>query len=139
MQRPMQARLARSWSSLRYDLSSQRALGSTAGFAIMGSVLAMVVSTALPNRLEPLIPNANARDQVVDVVADEANPEAMYSVIGPGAPLPDDVSTDDEILAATDDVFVDGIRVAMLVGCIVALSALAIGWFVFPRRSRAPT
>jgi len=30
MERPMQARLARSWSSLRYDLSSQRALDNAA-------------------------------------------------------------------------------------------------------------
>jgi hypothetical protein len=30
MERPMQTRLARSWSSLRYDLSSQRALDNAA-------------------------------------------------------------------------------------------------------------
>jgi len=120
-------------------LSSQRALGSTAGFAIMGSILAMTVSTVLPGQLEPYVPNQAQRDEIVNTVADDANPEAITSLIGPGKPLPDNVTKDDDVLAATDDVFVDGIRYAMLAGTLVALSALIIGWFVFPRRSRAPT
>ena len=114
-------------------LSSQRALGSTAGFAIMGSVLAATVSISLPNRLEPLIPDQATRDEVVMEVADEANPQAVTSLIGPGEPLPDDVTEDDEILAETDDAFIAGIRVAMLVGFAVASSALVIAWFTFPR------
>jgi hypothetical protein len=104
-------------------LSSQRALGSTAGFAIMGSVLAATVSLTLPNRLEPLIPDEATRDEVVAQVVDEANPQAVTSLIGPGQPLPDDVTQDDEILAETDDAFIAGIRVAMLVGFAVATSA----------------
>jgi drug/metabolite transporter superfamily protein YnfA len=115
-------------------LSSQRALGSTAGFAIMGSVLAVTVATILPGKLEPLIPSASARDDVVDRVVDDANPNAVTSLIGPGKPLPDRVREDDEVLAVTDDAFVTGIRVAMVVGCAVAISALVLGWFLFPRR-----
>jgi hypothetical protein len=117
-------------------LSSQRALGSTAGFAIMGSVLAATVSLTLPNRLEPLIPDEATRDEVVAQVVDEANPQAVTSLIGPGQPLPDDVTQDDEILAETDDAFIAGIRVAMLVGFAVATSALLVGWFTFPRHHR---
>ena len=37
-------------------LSSQRAIGSTAGFAIMGSVFAATISIVLPGNLEPHIP-----------------------------------------------------------------------------------
>jgi EmrB/QacA subfamily drug resistance transporter len=118
-------------------LSSQRALGSTAGFAIMGSVLAITVSTALPGRLETLVPNEAQREEVSETVADDANPEAIATLIGPGKPLPDNVQTEDEILEATDDVFIDGIRLAMLVGCAIVLSALIVGWFVFPRRRGA--
>ena len=117
-------------------LSSQRALGSTAGFAIMGSVLAATVSLTLPNRLEPLIPDQATRDQVVTQVADEANPQAVTALIGPGEPLPDDVTDDEEILAQTDDAFIAGIRVAMFVGFGVTSSALVLAWFAFPRPGR---
>ena len=51
-------------------LSAQRALGSTAGFAIMGSVLALTVAAVLPNKLEPLVASPSARDQIVDQVVD---------------------------------------------------------------------
>ena len=88
-------------------LSSQRALGSTAGFAIMGSILAIVVSTTLPSHLEPIIPNAADRQAVVDQVADDANPQAVASLIGPGKPLPDNVTEDTTCLDAADDAFVD--------------------------------
>ena len=57
-------------------------------------------------------------------------------MIGPGKPLPDNVTEDTEVLDAADDAFVAGIRVAMLVGCLVALSSLIVGWFLFPRRRR---
>jgi hypothetical protein len=43
-------------------LSAQRALGSTAGFAIMGSVLAAVVALTLPGKFEPYLPNEQQRD-----------------------------------------------------------------------------
>ena len=117
-------------------LSSQRALGSTAGFAIMGSILAGVVSTTLPSDLEPIIPNAADRQAVVDRVAEDANPQAVASLIGPGKPLPDNITEDTRAFDAADDAFVTGIRVAMLVGCLVALSSLIVGWFLFPRRRR---
>jgi hypothetical protein len=114
-------------------LSSQRALGSTAGFAIMGSILAVTVSVVLPHDLEPIIPNAAQRDLVVDRVVDDANPQAVASLIGPGKPLPDNVTEDDEVLNAADDAFVDGIRIAMLVGFVVSVSSLVVGWWLFPR------
>jgi len=117
-------------------LSSQRALGSTAGFAIMGSVLAVVVSSTLPGDLQPIVPNAADRQAIVDQVAEDANPQAVASLIGPGKPLPDNVTEDADVLAAADDAFVSGIRVAMLIGMLVALSALVVGWFLFPRRRR---
>ena len=65
-------------------LSTQRALGSTAGFAIMGSVLAVTVSVVLPHDLERIVPDAQRRDQVVERVVDDANPQAVAGLIGPG-------------------------------------------------------
>jgi EmrB/QacA subfamily drug resistance transporter len=117
-------------------LSSQRALGSTAGFAIMGSILAVIVSVTLPNNLKPVIPDTAQRNEVVDTVVDDANPQAVTGLIGPGEPLPDNVAEDDAALAAADDSFITGIRVAMLVGFIVALSSLIVGWLLFPRKVR---
>jgi EmrB/QacA subfamily drug resistance transporter len=119
-------------------LSSQRALGSTAGFAIMGSILAATVSIALPHNLKPIISDAARRDQVVQRVVDDANPQAVAGLIGPGRPLPDDIAIDDEVVAAADDAFTTGIRVAMLVGFAVAVSALGVGWVLFPRESESP-
>jgi EmrB/QacA subfamily drug resistance transporter len=118
-------------------LSAQRALGSTAGFAIMGSVLAVTVSVVLPHNLEPVIPNQAQRDQVVDQVVDDANPQAIASLIGPGQPLPKNIAEDDDALDAADDAFVTGIRVAMLVGFVVVLSSFAVSWVLLPRRREA--
>ena len=97
-------------------LSSQRAIGSTAGFAIMGSILAATISVVLPGNLESSIPDPAQRDQVVTRVVDDANPHAVAALIGPGKPLPQNVAEDDAVLNAADDAFITGIRVAMLLG-----------------------
>jgi EmrB/QacA subfamily drug resistance transporter len=114
-------------------LSSQRAIGSTAGFAIMGSILAVTISATLPHDLKAVIPNAQQRNDVVQTVVDDANPQAVASLIGPGKPLPDNITEDDDALDAADDAFIEGIRIAMFVGFLVALSALLVGWRLFPR------
>ena len=72
-------------------MSAQRALGSTAGFAIMGSVLAAVVGSVLPGKFEPFLAEP-ARTVAVEAVVDDANPRAVVALIGPGKPLPDAVA-----------------------------------------------
>lgn len=119
-------------------LSSQRALGSTAGFAIMGSVFAATISITLPGNLEPHISDAAQRQQVVDRVVDDANPHAIAGLIGPGKPLPQNVAEDDAVLNAAEDAFITGIRVAMVVGLLVSTSSFVVSWLLFPRR-RDPT
>jgi len=113
-------------------MSAQRALGSTAGFAIMGSVLAVVVSATLPGKFAPYLPEPG-RQQAVDAVVRDANPRAVVSLIGPGRPLPDVVASSSRLLDAADDAFVEGIRAALLVGAAVTLAALIAGFLVFPR------
>ena len=115
-------------------LSAQRALGSTAGFAIMGSVLAGVVALVLPGKLEPYISNPAERDAVASDVADTANPQAVAAFIGPGKPLPDTVQESQDLVDAADDAFVAGIRVALAVGFVVVTAAFVAGWIIFPRR-----
>ncbi len=117
-------------------LSAQRALGSTAGFAIMGSLLALVVSFQLPGKLEPVIPNTAERNEVVADVIDASNPQAVPSVIGPAPSDSADISDHAAVVSAADSTFVDGIRVAEIAGFVIALGALAFGWRVFPRAAR---
>src|SRR4029077_13842389 len=64
-------------------MSAQRALGSTAGFAIMGSILAVVVSATLPAKLESVIPDPTQRQEAVTDIVDAANPRAVVGLIGP--------------------------------------------------------
>ena len=114
-------------------MSAQRALGSTAGFAIMGSVLAaVVVSATLPAKFAPYLPEPG-RQTAVDAVVRDANPRAVVSLIGPGRPLPDVVASSGRLLDAADDAFVEGIRAAIAVGGGLVLVALVAGFVVFPK------
>jgi EmrB/QacA subfamily drug resistance transporter len=120
-------------------MSAQRALGSTAGFAIMGTVLALTVSAMLPDKFEPLIADATERTEAVDQVVDDANPRAVAALIGPGRPLPDEVNEEPALVEAADDAFVAGMRAALGVGAAVALAALIAGYVVFPKGRRKST
>jgi len=117
-------------------LSAQRALGSTAGFAIMGSVLAAVVASVLPGNLEQAIPDEARRDAVAAEIAEAANPRAVASLLAPGQPLSDLVSDSDEIVDDVDDAFVTAIRAAIAVAFGITTVAFVLGWVVFPRGTR---
>ena len=113
-------------------MSAQRALGSTAGFAIMGSVLAAVVGSVLPGKFEPFLAEP-ARTVAVEAVVDDANPRAVVALIGPGKPLPDAVAERQELVDAADDAFADGIRIALAVGLVLSVLVLIAGAVVFPK------
>ena len=113
-------------------MSAQRALGSTAGFAIMGSVLAAVVGSVLPGKFEPFLAEP-ARTVAVEAVVDDANPRAVVALIGPGKPLPDAVAERQELVDAADDAFAQGIRIALAVGLVVSVLVLIAGAKVFPK------
>ncbi len=116
-------------------MSAQRALGSTAGFAIMGSVLAAVVGATLPGKFAPFLEEPG-RQRAVEIVVDDANPRAVASIIGPSRPLPDAVAARSELIDAADDAFVVGIRVALLVGGGLTVAALIAGAIAFPKGTR---
>jgi EmrB/QacA subfamily drug resistance transporter len=118
-------------------MSAQRALGSTAGFAIMGSVLALVVGATLPNKLETIIPDPVERQEAVDDIVDTANPRAVVGLIGPGKPISDvPVSETDGVVDAADDAFVEGIRAALAVAAVLVGLTLIAGFVIFPRGRR---
>ncbi len=80
------------WHGVGHHERRSGALGSTAGFAIMGTLLALTMSATLPDKLEPFIADGSERTEVVDQVVDDANPRAVVAFIGPGQPLADEVN-----------------------------------------------
>ncbi|MGZ8763002.1 MAG: MFS transporter [Acidimicrobiia bacterium] len=112
-------------------LSAQRGLGSTVGFAVMGSIVALWLGSHLGPALEQTIPNPAERDRVVTAVSESANPR-MHPGIAPASPLADEVAD------AADDVFADGSRIALAVGAVGAAGAFVLGWRYLPRREPDP-
>ena len=72
----------------------------------------------------------------VDAVVDSANPRAVVSVIGRAQPLPQPVRDRAELLAAADGtLFVQGIRLALLIGAGLAAAILVAAFVILPRRA----
>jgi hypothetical protein len=114
-------------------MSSQRAIGSTAGYAVLGTVLAAWLGATLDDSLAEAIPDASERQAVADEIVDEANPQAYAAEIGPGRPIPSaSTATQDEIADAASDDFRRGIQVALGVGTLVVVFVLVASWFGFP-------
>jgi EmrB/QacA subfamily drug resistance transporter len=115
-------------------MSAQRALGSTVGFAVLGSVLAASLTTTLSAHLADALPDPIERREVADAIVRDANPRAYAAEIGPGRPIVHlDPATQAAILAAADRDFVEGIRRSL--ACAIALLALvlAAAFRGFPR------
>jgi EmrB/QacA subfamily drug resistance transporter len=103
-------------------MSAQRALGSTVGFAVLGSHLA----GALPDPTE--------RKEVAATIIGNANPRAYSAEIGPGRPIQHlDAATQKAILAAADSDFIEGIRFSLATAMVLLALVLAAGFAWFPR------
>jgi hypothetical protein len=115
-------------------MSAQRALGSTVGFAVLGSVLAASLTATLAAHLAQALPDPAERREVAATIIGNANPRAYAAEIGPGRPIVHmDAATRAAILAAADGDFVEGIRWSL--GCAIVLlgAVLAAGFLGFPR------
>jgi EmrB/QacA subfamily drug resistance transporter len=113
-------------------MSAQRALGSTVGFAVLGSVLAASLTATLSTHLAHALPDPAERREVADAIIGSANPHAYAAEIGPGRPIRhEDAATERAILAAADEDFVEGIRISLSSGIAVLAVVLAAGirWF----------
>ncbi len=99
----------------------------------MGSILAGVIASTLPDKFAPYVPEPDLTTEV-DAVVDSANPRAVVSVIGRAQPLPQPVRDRAELLAAADDAFVQGIRLALLIGAGLAVAILVAAFVILPRR-----
>jgi len=115
-------------------MSAQRALGSTVGFAVLGSVLAASLTLTLSEHLATSLPDPTERREVADAIIGNANPRAYAAEIGPGRPIRHaDPATERAILAAADGDFVEGIRISLASAIVVLALVLAAGWYGFPR------
>ena len=119
-------------------MSAQRAIGSTVGFAVMGSVLAAWLSATLNRELAPLVPDAAERQAIAATIISSANPRAHVAEIVPRRPIAHpDASLQAAITAAAEQDFVQGIRVALLLAVALLIVVLLVGWRWFPRGSVA--
>jgi EmrB/QacA subfamily drug resistance transporter len=115
-------------------MSAQRALGSTVGFAVLGSVLAASLSVTLSAHLANALPDPAERREVAERIIGQANPRAYVAEIGPGRPIHHlNAATEKEILTAADRDFIEGIRLSLGTAIVVIALVLAAGYAGFPR------
>ena len=115
-------------------VSVQRALGSTVGFAVLGSILAAWLGATLDGHLAGAVPNASDRRDLTAAIVANANPRAYAAEIGPGRPIPQlDPTARDAVIAAADRDFVSGIRAGLGVAILLLGIILALGYRGFPR------
>ena len=119
-------------------MSAQRAIGSTVGFAVLGSVLAAWLSATLDPDLTTVIANPVERSAVASAIVASANPRAHVAEIGPRQPIVHaDGAVQAAIVAVAERDFITGIRIALSVAIVLLFGALLVGWRYFPRGHEA--
>lgn len=115
-------------------MSVQRALGSTVGFAVLGSILAATLTGTLSTHLAGALPDPIEREEVTATIIRNANPRAYTVVIGPGRPIQHlDAGTQAAILVAAESDFIEGIRFSLATAMVFLALVLAAGFAWFPR------
>jgi hypothetical protein len=115
-------------------MSAQRAIGSTIGFAVMGSVLAAWLAATLEPDLAGVVRDGAQRREIATAIIASANPRAHVAEIAPRQPI---THSDAAVVAVAERDFVQGIRAALAVAAALVLVMLVIGWRYFPRGSGA--
>jgi len=119
-------------------MSAQRAIGSTVGYAVLGTVLAAWLTATLDPDLAPVIPNTTERQEVAAAIVSSANPHAHVAEIVPRHPIMHrDPDMQEAIVTVADGDFVQGIRVALLIAVALLSLNLLAGWRGFPRGAGA--
>ena len=121
-------------------MSAQRAIGSTVGFAVFGSILAAWVGATLDRDLAQVLPDPAERAAVAQAIVRGANPTAHAAEIGPRRPITHpDPRTEAAIVAVADRDFVQGIRVALALAVGLLAALWVAGYLGYPRAARAMT
>ncbi|MHC5705195.1 DHA2 family efflux MFS transporter permease subunit [Streptomyces tirandamycinicus] len=112
-------------------MSAQRAIGSTFGFAVLGSILAVWLGRTLGADLRQAVPDATARRAIADRIVQEANPYAYAAEIGPGRPLPGASPEQQHAIveAATRD-FIQGCQMSVGVAAALCAVTMVLLWTV---------
>jgi hypothetical protein len=110
-------------------LGAQRAVGSTAGYAVLGSVLAAWLTATLGVSLRPAIPERLEREAVVEAVAQSANPRAHAAdIVVPGTQLETLEAGRAEIRSAVEDDFTRGVQIALGGAAAMLVVVMILDW-----------
>ncbi|MEN3585202.1 MFS transporter [Streptomyces sp. ZYX-F-203] len=119
-------------------MNTQRAVGSTLGYAVVGTTLAVWLGTTLDSALRDTIPDSSLRGSAVEEIIGAANPHAIASgiALGPGPThrLPTHVR--DAAVAAAEGDFIQGSQLAL--GVSAGLLALVSASFIVGTRAQHP-
>ena len=116
-------------------MSSQRAIGSMAGYAVLGTVLASWLGGTLDESLSSVIPDAQERDMAVEEIIDSANPRAYSTSIAPSNQIEGSTtSTADEVADAAELDFRHGIQLALALAATLTAIVLALCWRWLPKK-----
>lgn len=114
-------------------MSSQRALGSTAGYAVLGSVLAAWLAGTVGPSLQTTVPDRAEREAVARVIVEQANPRANVAELLPAPTRPGASGvTPAAVAAAAEDDVRSGIQLALGVALLVLLATLVADWRGIP-------
>lgn len=110
-------------------MSAQRALGSTAGYAVLGSVLAAWLTASLGGTLLDAVPDPTERRAVVQAVADNADPRSHAAeVVAAGEPPAEQRARVEEVRELAEDDFSRGVQLALAVAGAMVLVVLVVDW-----------
>jgi len=115
-------------------MSAQRAIGSTLGFAIMGTILSAWLAGTLDQALSPVIASAPERATVARTIIADATPRAHVAELAPaGRPVHADAAVASAIRTAAERDFITGMRVALSLAIVLLAIVFALGLLAFPR------
>ncbi len=116
-------------------MSAQRAIGSTVGFAVLGSILAAWLSATLSQDLAAVVPDPVERRAIAEAIVASANPRAMVAEVGRRSPIVEhlDPATRAVIVRVAERDFIQGSRIALLVAIALLAAVLLLCWRWLPR------
>jgi MFS family permease len=119
-------------------MSAQRAIGSTLGFAVAGSILSAWVSATLYEDLAPVVADPRERAAITRDIIAGASPRANVAKFVSGTPIHHpDAAVETRIREAAGRDFIGGIRVAFAVTIALLAAVLAAGLAWLPRAALA--
>ncbi|WP_338674490.1 DHA2 family efflux MFS transporter permease subunit [Streptomyces sp. SCSIO 30461] len=109
--------------------SAQRAIGSTFGFAVLGTILAVWLGGTLDAALREAVPETQARQAVTDRIIKEADPYAYVAEVGPGRPLPAPTPGQREaIVTAAKEDFIRASQLSVATGAAFCTVTAVLFW-----------